>query len=128
MVELKEKPELLNSGSGFTYSKAGDRIRTDDVQLGKPTAYFVNDGKLSTSESSNSNTSAIPSNSLHSKGFDDELQAVINAWPGLPEAAKKYILAIIREEADASERITDHRNDCETIQRDSGRVEDVEKC
>lgn len=29
--------------------------------------------------------------------IDPDLAKIIVAWPGLPEAAKKYILAIIRE-------------------------------
>ena len=35
----KEKPEILSSDFSDTYTKAGDEIRTHDVQLGKLTFY-----------------------------------------------------------------------------------------
>jgi hypothetical protein len=43
-----------------------------------------------------STPSLSPSNSLHSKAHDDDLQAVIDAWPELPEPIKAAIKALIQ--------------------------------
>jgi len=88
---------MIKFGFWRNVRTAGDRIRTDDVQLGKPRPRIINNDNSKSYKISNADVSASDSSNLQFASFDDDLQTVIYAWTELPEAAKKYILAIIRE-------------------------------
>ena len=75
--------------------KAGDRSRTDDIQLGKLTTHPHN-----SLESPDMTGSADPPRSSHSsrneKGpIDDDLTRLIEAWPCLPSPIQAAILALL---------------------------------
>ncbi len=97
----------LNSVRPRDYIKAGDRIRTDDVQL----------GKLVYPPSKSSETKDIPEDSSagspkespklqETVSRDADLAAVIAAWTNLPDHIKTTILVLVKSAGvpnDASE-------------------------
>ena len=73
--------------------KAGEEIRTPDVQLGKLETYLVSDDKQKTCKNNiPAPTSRLPQSVLK----DPNLSAIIQAWPSLPEAIKAGILAMVK--------------------------------
>jgi len=76
--------------------KAGDGIRTHDVQLGKLEPYSVSDEKTNTYEGEPSATRLSPRNSNEIDPLDPALATVVKAWPELPEATRQAVLAVVR--------------------------------
>ncbi len=76
--------------------KAGERIRTADVQLGKQRAIDTTQESVSTYKSSNPAIASNPDTSDEKTPLNPELQAIIEAWPSLPEPLRAAVLAIVR--------------------------------
>ena len=75
--------------------KAGDGIRTHDVQLGKQKGLNTSDDATTTCERSTEGPNYTPDSSLGIATNDDRLRRVVAAWPGLPDAIKAAVLVLV---------------------------------
>ena len=77
------------------HSKAGDGIRTHDVQLGNQSGACVS-GQYKNTYSKPTDAPAHSPDSCGAMAFDDsELRSVVAAWPTLPEPIRRAVLALV---------------------------------
>ena len=57
---------------------------------------FVSAEQDATCDIGTCNTSNIPSNEIENRAAEGDLRRLIDAWQGLPDAAKAGIVAIVR--------------------------------
>ena len=91
--KVKKRGETTNPEESGGYEKAGDRIRTDDVQLGKLEPQNITASQTSSNDKPHGNTRNNPRNCTD---FPPELQQIVTAWPTLPEHVKQAVMALVR--------------------------------
>ncbi len=72
-------------------TKAGERTRTVNIQLGRLKTQSVSDDPTTTYDTHHQDTSNSPGNSE----IDPELVRLLDAWPSLPAAVRAGIMAIV---------------------------------
>ena len=71
--------------------KAGDRTRTDNIQLGRLTGSSVSTDSESTCASGDAN-----SDNAANSSEDDDLREVVAAWADLTDEGRAALLALVR--------------------------------
>ena len=92
-----------DNGFDEVVEKAGDRIRTGDVQLGKLATHSVTSDGAHACESEAATTSSTASKTDESPPSDADLRRIVEAWPMLSDALRAGIVAIVRSAGEGEE-------------------------
>ena len=76
--------------------KAGDGIRTHDVQLGKLETQRISGDSGKTYKTSPATPASNPDNPAQNQAQDPDLAAIVKVWPTLPSATRQAIVAVAK--------------------------------
>ncbi len=80
--------------------KAGERVRTVNIQLGRRTSQFVTDCQHKSCETETDTPANSPNSLLETVASDSDLQRISEAWKTLPDSLRTAVLAIIQSHTD----------------------------